>query len=122
MGGRIGKGETILLTTIGRRSGQPRTTPLIGVPDGERVVVIASAAGADQDPDWFRNLVANPNVEVERKGERRPMVASVVEGPDRERLWKAAAALYKGYDRYTQKTSRRIPVVALTPTSSPPPT
>lgn len=115
LGGRIGSGETVLVMTTGRRSGKERTTPLIGVPDGDRIVLIASAGGADEDPDWFKNLVAHPDVTVERKGQRSVMTASVVEGDERDRLWTAAAALYKGYDRYTQKTSRPIPVVVLAP-------
>ena len=109
------RGTTILLlTTIGRKSGEERTTPLIHRTDGERYVIIASKGGAADDPAWFRNLSKNPErIEIQVKGDRFPVTASVAEGPERERLWKLMAEVWPDYDDYQAKTERQIPVVVL---------
>jgi F420H(2)-dependent quinone reductase len=113
IGGRIGKLPVLLLTTIGRKSGQPRTQPLAYTRAGDGYAVIASKGGADQHPLWYLNLCANPLAEVTVGRETRKARARDAEGEERERLWRALADLYPGYDRYAQKTSRRIPVVVL---------
>jgi F420H(2)-dependent quinone reductase len=113
VGGRIGKLSVLLLTTIGRKSGQPRTQPLAYTRAGNGYAVIASKGGAHQHPLWYLNLRANPLAEVTVGRETRKVRARDAEGEERERLWRALADLYPGYDRYAQKTSRRIPVVVL---------
>lgn len=108
------RGTTVLLlTTVGRKSGEQRTTPLIHVTDDGRWVVIASKGGSPDDPAWFKNLSANPEIEIQVADEVIPVTAEVVEGEERERLWKAMAATWPDYDGYQEKTDRRIPVVAL---------
>ena len=109
------RGTTILLlTTIGRKSGEERTTPLIHRTDGERYVIIASKGGAADDPAWFKNLSKNPDrIEIQVKGDRFPVTASVAEGPERERLWKLMTEVWPDYDDYQTKTYRQIPVVVL---------
>ena len=77
----------VLLTTTGRRSGEPRTTPMMFHRDGDRVLVIASNVGAAAHPDWYLNLVADPHVTVEIGDETYPALATPTEGADRERVW-----------------------------------
>ena len=113
VGGRIGKLPVLLLTTIGRKSGKPRTQPLAYTRAGDGYAVIASKGGAAQHPLWYLNLRANPLAEVTIGRETRKVSARDAEGEEREQLWRALADLYPGYDRYAQKTSRRIPVVVL---------
>jgi F420H(2)-dependent quinone reductase len=113
VGGRIGKLPVLLLTTIGRKSGRPRTQPLAYTRVGDGYAVIASKGGAAQHPLWYLNLRANPLAEVTVGRDTRKVRARDAEGEERERLWRALADLYPGYDRYAQKTSRGIPVVVL---------
>ena len=113
LGGQLGKLPILLLTTIGRRSGQPRTQPLAYTRAGDGYAVIASKGGAAQHPLWYLNLRANPFAEVTVGRETRKVRARDAQGEERERLWRALADLYPGYDRYAVKTSRQIPVVVL---------
>jgi len=106
--------EILLLTTSGRSSGELRTTPLIHRTDGERWVIVASKGGAPEDPDWFRNLSADANAMIQVRDEEIPVRASVAEGEERERLWKAMTEVWPDYDAYRQRTDRKIPVVILT--------
>jgi F420H(2)-dependent quinone reductase len=115
VGGQIGKLPVLLLTTIGRKSGRPRTQPLAYTKTGDGYAVIASKGGAAQHPLWYLNLRANPLAEVTVGRKTRRVRARDAQGEERERLWRAFADLYPGYDRYAQKTSRRIPVVVLEP-------
>jgi deazaflavin-dependent oxidoreductase (nitroreductase family) len=105
---------TLLLTTTGRHSGETRTTPLIYQSDGDRYVVVASQGGAPRHPGWYHNLSADPNVEVQVKGDRFNATASTAEGEERERLWKLMTATWPAYDEYQTRTDREIPVVVLT--------
>jgi deazaflavin-dependent oxidoreductase (nitroreductase family) len=105
---------TLLLTTTGRHSSEERTTPLIYQRDGDRYVVVASQGGADQHPGWYFNLSADPNVEVQVKGDRFSAAASTAEGEERDRLWKLMTATWPAYDDYQERTDRQIPVVVLT--------
>lgn len=108
------RGTTILLlTTTGRRSGEPRTMPLIHRTDGDRWVIVASKGGWPSDPIWFQNLQAQPNAEIEVKGERIPVTASVAEGEERARLWSLMTEVWPAYDEYQERTDREIPVVVL---------
>jgi deazaflavin-dependent oxidoreductase (nitroreductase family) len=109
------RGTTILLlTTRGRRTGEPRTMPLIHRTDGDRWVVVASKGGWPQNPAWFENLMAEPDAEIEVLGDRIPVRASVAEGTERERLWALMTEVWPDYDEYQERTSRQIPVVVLT--------
>jgi deazaflavin-dependent oxidoreductase (nitroreductase family) len=103
----------LLLNTTGAKSGQPRINPLAYTRDGDRYVIIASKGGAPTSPDWFHNVVANPEVVVEVGPERFPARASVAEGAERDRLYAAQAALMPGFAEYEKKTTRRIPVIVL---------
>ena len=108
--------EILLLTTKGRRSGEQRTTPLIQRADNGRYVVIASQGGAPDHPSWFKNIAADPDaVEIQVKADRIPVHASVAEGEERERLWKAMTEVWPDYDQYQERTDREIPVVVLEP-------
>ena len=110
------RGTTILLLrTTGRRSGEPRTMALIERPDGDRWVVVASKGGAPENPGWFKNLQADPDVEIQVKADVIPVRASVAEGQERERLWSLMTEVWPAYDEYQQKTDREIPVVILSP-------
>jgi deazaflavin-dependent oxidoreductase (nitroreductase family) len=108
------RGTTILLlSTVGRRSGEQRTTPLIHRVDGDRWVIVASKGGAPNHPAWFENLSAEDNAEIEVPGERIPVVATVAEGEERSRLWSLMTEVWPAYDEYQQRTEREIPVVVL---------
>jgi deazaflavin-dependent oxidoreductase (nitroreductase family) len=104
---------TLLLTTEGRTSGEPRTTPLIHRTDGDRWVVVASKGGAPRNPSWFENLRANPDVTIQVKGETVPVRATAAEGEERTRLWSLMTEVWPPYDEYQTRTEREIPVVVL---------
>ena len=106
---------TLLLTTTGRRSGEPRTAPLIFGQDGDDYLVIASKGGAPAHPLWYLNLQANPNAEVQVKAEKFAVVARTAEGDERARLWKIMTASWPNYDVYQSRTDRTIPLVVLSP-------
>lgn len=103
----------LLLTTTGARTGLARTTPMMFHRDGDRVMVMASNAGARKPPDWYANLVANPAVEVEIGAESYPATATVLAGAERERLWAEITAAYPFFLDHENKAERQIPVVAL---------
>lgn len=103
----------LLLTTIGAKSGELRTTPLVYSKDGDRFVIIASMGGAPKHPAWYLNLVADPSAVVEVGTERFTAKATVVEGPERDRLYAQQAAEMPAFNEYAQKTTRKIPVVVL---------
>jgi deazaflavin-dependent oxidoreductase (nitroreductase family) len=108
------RGATILLlTTTGRSSGEPRTTPLIHRTDDGRWVLVASKGGTPQNPDWFENLRANPEVTIQVKGEEVPVYAATAEGEERNRLWSLMTEVWPAYDEYQARTDREIPVVVL---------
>jgi len=108
------EGSTILiLTTTGRRSGEPRTNPLIFGWDGDNPVIVASKGGAPDDPGWFKNIEANPEVGVQVKGDVFRARARVAEGEERDRLWRMMNGIWQHYDEYQTRTDREIPVVVL---------
>jgi deazaflavin-dependent oxidoreductase (nitroreductase family) len=113
VGGRLGTLPVLLLTTSGRKSGRPRTQPLVFTQVGDGYAVIASKGGALQHPLWYLNLREDPSATVTVGRETRKVRARDAEGDEREHLWRALADLYPGYEKYAQKTSRRIPVVVL---------
>jgi deazaflavin-dependent oxidoreductase (nitroreductase family) len=108
----------LLLTTKGAKSGQTRVNPLVYTRDGDRYVIIASKGGSPTNPDWFHNVVANPEVTLEVGPRRFAARASLAEGADRDRLYNAQAAMMPGFAEYQRKTTRRIPVVILEPIES----
>jgi deazaflavin-dependent oxidoreductase (nitroreductase family) len=114
LGGNTGPLTMGLLTTTGRRSGQPRTTPLNIIADGDRWLLVASYGGDDRDPQWFRNLQANPAATIQLGAETIPVRATVASSEEKKTLWPKVVASYKGYEGYQRRTSRDIPVVILT--------
>jgi deazaflavin-dependent oxidoreductase (nitroreductase family) len=109
------RGTTILLlTTQGRKTGEPRTTPLIHRTDGDRWVVVASKGGAPEHPGWYENLLANPEATIQVEAEEIPVRASTATGEERGRLWSEMTEVWPAYDDYQAKTDREIPVVVFT--------
>lgn len=104
------------LTTTGARTGLPRTLPIIGIPDGDRLVLVASNYGNPRHPAWYHNLRAHPGCTVRFRGEQLSMRAYEAEGEERERLWQLDATVYPTRAAYAQWTDgRRIPVMVLEP-------
>jgi deazaflavin-dependent oxidoreductase (nitroreductase family) len=104
----------VLLTSVGAKSGNPFTTPVMYVADGDRLLVFASKAGAPTHPDWYHNLVAHPRVTVEVGTENYEANAEVLVGEERDRLYAQQAERSPIFGEYQAKTTRVIPVVALT--------
>jgi deazaflavin-dependent oxidoreductase (nitroreductase family) len=104
---------TLILTTVGRRSGEERSTPLIFGEDGDAYVVVASKGGAARHPAWYLNLVDQPKVQVQVKGDRFEAVARSAEPDERGRLWRLMTGIWPSYDVYQERTARQIPVVIL---------
>ena len=115
IGGRFGRIRMLLLTTTGRKSGRPRTTPLLYLEDDGNLVVIASNGGNPNHPAWWLNLKSDPQATVQVGRERRAVTAEEAEGEERQRLWRAVVDVNRGYEGYQRSTSRRIPVVLLRP-------
>lgn len=113
VGGYFENMTLLLLHTRGAKSGLPRLSPTAYTEDGDRLVIIASKGGADTHPDWYYNVVANPNVTIEVGTETYDAVATVEQEPERTRLYDQMAAQYPGFEAYRQKTSRHIPVITL---------
>jgi deazaflavin-dependent oxidoreductase (nitroreductase family) len=112
--GHIWEGvTTLLLTTTGRRSGQPRTTPLIYGRAGERYLVVASRGGAPEHPDWYENLVAQPVVQVQVMADRFSARARTATAAEKPALWKTMTSIWPPYEEYQTRTAREIPVVIL---------
>jgi deazaflavin-dependent oxidoreductase (nitroreductase family) len=111
--GQFAGAPMLLLTTKGAKSGRTYTTPLVHTRDGDRIIIIASKAGAPKSPDWYHNLVANPIVTVEVGTEQFQAKAVVTAGAERERLYNAQAKQMPIFNEYRQKTTRQIPVIAL---------
>lgn len=107
---------TLLLTVRGRKSGEPRTVPLVYFTDGDEVILVASSFGRAKNPAWYLNLLANPGVELTAAGVTARYRAREVTGPERDRLFELAQANYEGYGSYQALAgNRRIPVMALSP-------
>jgi deazaflavin-dependent oxidoreductase (nitroreductase family) len=118
VGGQFEGAAMLLLHTTGARTGQERVNPLVYTTDGDDLVVVASKGGAPTNPDWFHNLVANPDVTVEVGTDTMPVRARVADGAERERLWSRQVEVMPGFAEYQAKTSRTIPVVVLERTTS----
>ena len=104
------------LTAIGAKSGQPRTIPLIGIPDGDDIVLIASNWGQTRHPAWYHNLRANPEATLTLNGRKGAYIAREAAPEERDRYWQRALDLYVGYAAYESRTGgRQIPIMVLTP-------
>lgn len=114
VGGPFEGAHLLLLITTGAKSGQRRISPVMYLPDGDRFVIFASKAGAPTNPDWYHNLLAHPQATVEVGTETFDVTATVLTGDERDRLYAAQAQAFPGFAEYEQKTTRQIPVVALT--------
>ena len=118
-GGRVGGNAygapVVLVDSVGRKSGKRRTHPLICDEQGEDIVIVASKGGIEAHPAWYLNLMANPDTEINWRGERRRVRAREAEGEERERLWKRMVEVYPAYAHYQARTERRIPVLVLEP-------
>ncbi len=120
-GGRLGgtflRGAPVcLVTVIGRKTGEPRTIPLLYLQDGDALVIVASKGGMSKNPVWYLNLVANPRCEVQIGSERRSMLARRVSAEEKAALWPRLCAMYPDYAGYQARTARDIPVLRLTAT------
>jgi deazaflavin-dependent oxidoreductase (nitroreductase family) len=106
----------VMLTTTGAKSGRPHTLPLVGLPEGDRLVVIASNYGQSRNPCWYHNLRANPRATIAFEGVTREVTARELAGEERERQYARGIAIYPGWREYRKRAShRQIPVVELTP-------
>lgn len=116
-GARIVSPETLILTTRGRRSGQPRSTPVYFARRGDRLYIAASFGGRDIPPNWYRNLVAEPHVDVSGQAASGGYLARELPEEEAARMWPLLVATYHPFTRYQQRTRRRIPVIELSPVS-----
>ncbi len=115
IGGKVGGGPVLLLTTTGRRSGQPRTAPVLYLADGERFVVINTNAGNAKTPAWSLNLRADPEAEIEVGRKHSRVRARIAEGEERADLWRRHMQQYSGWDYYESKLDRDPTVFVLEP-------
>ncbi len=105
----------IQLTTLGAKTGQPRTMPLIALFDGERLALIASSFGRAHNPGWYYNLKAHPECSVQWNGRTGKYVAHEAAGDEYDRYWRFAVSSYEGYEKYKERAGRNIPVMVLEP-------
>ena len=113
VGATLGGRKMLLLTTVGRRSGEERTVALLYVEDGDDLVVIGSKGGSDSSPAWLLNLGAEPACTVQVGTDRFEAHAVIAKGKERNRLWRKAIRAWPDYERYQARTQRQIPVVVL---------
>ena len=106
---------SLLLTTTGRTSGEPRTQALIFGRDGDDYLVVASMGGAPDHPNWYKNLLADPKAEIQVKADVIPVVARTASEDEKPRLWKLMTDIWPNYDVYQSRTDRKIPLVVLSP-------
>jgi deazaflavin-dependent oxidoreductase (nitroreductase family) len=112
--------DLLFLTTVGRKSGQERVTPVAWFPQGDGTwLIVASAAGSPQNPAWYRNLAAHPDrLQIELRDQAIPVTAEQLSGPAREQAWQQIVAAQPRYAKYQQKTDRELPVIRLVPRPS----
>ena len=115
VGGMFEGAPILLLHHVGAKSGTDRVSPLVYLADDGRYVIFASKAGAPENPAWYHNLIASPATTIEVGADTIPVVAHVAEGEERDRLFAAQSAAMPNFAEYQEKTTRRIPVVVLTP-------
>lgn len=114
LGGKLAGRPMLLLTTIGRKSGQERITPIFYLPDDDRFLLIASNGGAPRHPQWWRNLQAHPQARVQIGRDTLPVMARQADAQERPVLWERITARYPNFAAYQRRTTREIPVVLLT--------
>lgn len=113
--GKFGELPSLVLTTVGSKSGLERTTPLAYFPDGDGWLIVASYAGAAKNPSWYYNLAAHPDrVSIEFAGRRESVVAEQLHGAEREAAWRRITAESKRFADYQSKTDRELPIIRLT--------
>jgi deazaflavin-dependent oxidoreductase (nitroreductase family) len=117
-GGRVGSrwfggSDVVLLTVRGRTSGKSFTVPLMSLPDGDDLLVVASQGGVDREPQWWLNLLADPNAQAQVRGKRFAVRAEKVADPERQELWERFVTAYAGFEDYQAKVTRQIAVVRL---------
>ena len=115
LGGTFQKIPVALLTTTGRKTGQPRVSPLYFLRDGDRVIIAASKGGAEKNPMWYLNLKANPNVQVQIKREVLDLTARDATDQERQNYWPQLVEMYPSYEDYQSWTDRTIPIVVCDP-------
>ncbi|MCL3862927.1 nitroreductase family deazaflavin-dependent oxidoreductase [Actinotalea sp. K2] len=115
LGGRLGSMEQVLLTTTGRSSGQPRVTPLTGIPHGDDLLLVASDGGNPHHPQWYKNILVHDEVAIQRGREHLTMRARTATPEERAVLWPVVVGVYRGYAQYQERTDRQIPVVVCRP-------
>ena len=114
LGGTFDSAPVLLLHHVGRKSGEQRVAPVIYMPDGDDLVIVASYGGSPKNPAWFHNLSARPETVIEVGRERRPVTAHVATAEERGRLWPALLELYPAFSDYQARTGgREIPLVVL---------
>lgn len=117
----LGLLPSLVITTTGRRSGKPRSNPLLYVPDGDAYVVIGSNWGQAHQPSWALNLLATPSAEIDIKGRRIPVRADPADGAERDRLWQLLVTEWPAYQTYVQRSGgREIRIFRLVPAARPP--
>ncbi len=107
----------MILTTVGRRTGSLRRSPLIRIHDGEHYLLVASMGGAPRHPSWYLNLVDNPEVTVQDRGEVHRLRARIATSEEKAELWPVAVSQWPEYDDYQARTDRDIPLVICDPAS-----
>ncbi len=115
LGGTFRKSPVLLLNTTGRKTGEPRTTPLLYLKDGDNLILVASNGGAPKHPAWWLNLQAKPEAEVEIGRKKLQVNAKQADAEEHNRLWPLLVDMYSDYAEYQKKTTREIPVVILHP-------
>jgi deazaflavin-dependent oxidoreductase (nitroreductase family) len=115
--GRYDQAPLVILHHRGAKTGEPRETPLVHMIDGDDVIIVASIGGNPKNPAWLHNLRAHPDVPVEIRGTRRPMIARVVDEDERAALWPRLLEVWPAWEDYQARTTRQIPVVRLTSAS-----
>lgn len=116
LGSRFRYGAPVcLVTMVGRKTGQPRTVPLLYLQRGEELLLVASKGGMSHHPVWYHNMMANPRVEVEIGRQKQTMVVRRATDDEKSRLWPELVKMYPDYDGYQARTTRNIPVLILSP-------
>ena len=113
IGGRYDQAPVCILHHVGAKSGERRETPLVHLPDGDRIVLAASMGGNPRNPAWYHNLRANPDTTVQIGSDRIPVHARVASDEEYDRLWKLMVGVYGGYEDYRKRTDRKIPLIVL---------
>jgi deazaflavin-dependent oxidoreductase (nitroreductase family) len=115
VGGNFEGAPLLILHHVGSRTGKPRINPVMYLKDGDRYLVFATKMGADTNPDWYHNLKAHPDIQIEVGDETIDVRAEEITGPEHDRFYARQASLYSGFAQYQRQTKRVIPVMALVP-------